>query len=327
MVASHAAMVPEPRMCMRGFVCESFCLMRNITMTIRVLVGCIVAACVPASIFAAPVTQPMTAPAASQPAYVPLWNGKAPQQEGETAKDIPAIQIYLPPEGKATGAAIVVLPGGGYGGLAPHEGAPVAEWLNGNGVTAFVLRYRLGPKYHHPVELGDAQRAIRYVRAHAADWKVDPHRVGILGFSAGGHLASTAATHFDEGDAKAEDAVERQSSRPDVQILIYPVVTMGPGGHGGSARNLLGDKPTPELLELLSNEKQVTAKTPPAFLVHSTVDKAVPVSNSDNYAEALKTAGVPYEYVRGEYGGHGFGVKEFWTKPCEEWLRKQKFVR
>lgn len=256
-----------------------------------------------------------------------LWPDKAPGQDGDKPSDIPAVQVFLPEAGKATGAAWVVCPGGGYGGLAGHEAAPVGQWFASNGITAFVLRYRLGPKYHHPVELGDAQRAIRFVRAHAREWNLDPDRIGIIGFSAGGHLASTAATHFTPGDPKSDDPIDRGSSRPNLQILIYPVVTMGPGGHAGSKRNLLGDKPSDELVELLSNEKQVTKDTPPAFLVHSTQDTVVPVGNSDNYAAALKSAGVPYEYIRGEYGQHGFGLRDFWTKPCAEWLKKNNFAR
>jgi len=257
-----------------------------------------------------------------------LWEGKAPGQMGEKPEDIPAMQVFLPEEGKGTGASIVVCPGGGYGGLAGHEAGVVGEWLAKNGVTGFVLRYRLGSKgYHHPIELGDASRAIRFVRSHAAEWKLDPKRIGILGFSAGGHLASTVSTHWDEGNAKSEDSIDRASSRPDAQVLIYPVVTMGPTGHSGSRVNLLGkDKADDkELIELLSNEKQVNAKTPPAFLVHGINDKAVPVSNSDNYAAALKKAGVEVEYVRVEDGPHGFGLKDFWTGKCVEWLRKIGF--
>ncbi len=295
-------------------------------MNYRAVIVGLVGGLLPVMGFAAPATQPAVKQAAARPAYVPLWADKAPGQEGESERDIPAIQMFAPAPGTATGAAFVVLPGGGYGGLADYEGKPVAEWFAKNGVTGFVLRYRLGPKYHHPIELGDAQRAIRYVRAHAKELKLDPKRVGILGFSAGGHLASTAATHFDEGDPKAADPIDRESCRPDLQILIYPVVTMGPGGHGGSKQNLLGDKPSDELVDLLSSEKQVTAKTPPAFLVHSTKDTMVSVSNSDIYAEALKAKGVPYEYVRGEHGEHGFALKDFWSVPCVEWLKKAKFV-
>lgn len=257
-------------------------------------------------------------------ATIQLWNGKAPGALGDQPQDTPIVQVFLPHQ--ASRASIVVCPGGGYGGLANHEGPKVGEWLSSQGVTAFVLRYRLGPKYHHPVELGDAQRAIRLVRANASDWKLDPNKIGILGFSAGGHLASSAATHFDPGNPNSDDPIEKVSSRPDFQILVYPVVTMGPGGHEGSRRNLLGNDPDPKLVELLSNEKQVTKDTPPAFLVHTVEDAAVPVSNSDNYAAALKAAGVPCEYIRPEKGKHGFGMRDDWTGPCIEWLKKMKFV-
>ena len=268
-------------------------------------------------------------------AFLNLWPAKAPYAKGDTAEDIPAVQVFLPVahNAKPTGASIVVCPGGGYGGRANHEGPVVGKWLAENGVTAFVLRYRLGSKgYHHPVQLTDASRAIRFVRHHAKSWNLDPSRIGILGFSAGGHLASTAATHFDDGDRSAPDPIDRQPSRPDLHILIYPVITMAPnkktsGGHDGSRRNLLGPEKANDaaLIDLLSNEKQVTAKTPPAFLVHTTEDTAVPITNSDDYAAALKKHNVPHEYVRTEKGKHGFGLQDFWTKPCIDWLRKQKF--
>jgi acetyl esterase/lipase len=260
--------------------------------------------------------------------WINLWEGKAPGAMGDTPEDTPAVQVFLPEEGKGTGSSIVVCPGGGYSGRAAHEGPVVGEWLAKNGVTAFVLRYRVGPKgYHHPIEMGDASRAIRFVRAHAPQWKLDPQRIGILGFSAGGHLASTIATHWDEGNAGSDDLIEKASSRPNVQVLIYPVITMGPTGHAGSRNNLFGKEKAndAELIELLSNEKHVTAQTPPAFVVHAVEDKVVPVSNSDNYVEALKKAGVDVEYIRPEKGPHGFGLKDFWTERCVEWLRKQKF--
>jgi acetyl esterase/lipase len=258
-------------------------------------------------------------------AWINLWEGKAPGQKGDTPEDIPAVQVFLPE--KPTGSSIVVCPGGGYGGRAAHEGPVVGEWLAKNGVTAFVLRYRVGPKgYHHPIEMGDASRAMRLMRSHAGEWKLDPNRIGILGFSAGGHLASTVATHYDEGNKNAADPIDRVSSRPDVQILIYPVITMGPTGHAGSRKNLLAEKADDkDLIELLSNEKHVNAKTPPAFLVHAVEDKVVPVSNSDNYAAALKAAGVEVEYIRPEKGPHGFGLKDFWTPQAIDWLRKMKF--
>jgi acetyl esterase/lipase len=262
--------------------------------------------------------------------FLNLWPGKAPFAKGDSPEDTPAIQIYLPEShhAKPTGASIVVCPGGAYAARANHEGPDVGKWLAQNGVTAFVLRYRLGSKgYHHPTQLTDAGRAIRFVRHHAKSWNLDPNRIGILGFSAGGHLASTAATHWDAGDKNAPDPIDHQPSRPDLQILIYPVITMGPTGHAGSRTNLLGkdNANDPALIELLSNERHVHEKTPPAFLVHTIEDKGVPISNSDNYAAALKKANVTVEYVRTEKGQHGFGLKDFWTIPCINWLRKQNF--
>src|SRR5687768_6728850 len=187
----------------------------------------------------------------------PLWPQGAPGALGTEAKDIPTLTPYFPNPEKATGAAIVVCPGGGYGGLAPHEGRDYAMWLNELGISAFVLKYRLGSGgYRHPVMLQDAARAVRLVRAKAAEWKLDPARVGIIGSSAGGHLASTLLTHFDAGDPNAADPIDRMSSRPNLGILCYPVVTMGEKTHAGSKRNLLGDNPSPELVRLLSNELQ-----------------------------------------------------------------------
>jgi acetyl esterase/lipase len=190
-----------------------------------------------------------------------------------------------------------------------------------------VLKYRLGLKYHYPAQFDDAQRAIRDVRAHAADWQLDPGRIGIIGFSAGGHLASTLATHFTPGDAGNADPVERVSSRPDLHILLYPVITFTdePNVHKGSRTYLLGDNPTPDLMELLSNEKQVTKDTPPAFVVHSTADKTVPVANSDAYVGALIKNNISVSYLRGNFGGHGFGLTDDWNAQCIAWLRAHKF--
>lgn len=261
-----------------------------------------------------------------------LWPGGAPGAAGNTPEDIPTLTPYLPPKEKATGAAVVVCPGGGYQHLADHEGRPVAEWLNTLGVAAFVLKYRLGPRYHHPSMLLDAARALRPVRARAAEWGVDPTRIGILGFSAGGHLASTLGTHFDAGDAAAADAVERVSSRPDLLILIYPVITMRELTHAGSKKNLLGPQPSPELVALLSNEEHVTKETPPAFLVHTETDAAVPVENSMMFAAALRRAGVPFEFHLYERGPHGFGlggndpVLATWPARCADWLRLHGFA-
>jgi acetyl esterase/lipase len=272
--------------------------------------------------------------ALSQPAAIPLWPNGAPGAKGSTPEDIPSIQLYQPPADKANGSAIVVCPGGGYGGLAAHEGHDVAVWLNSIGVTAVVLKYRLGRfGYRHPVMLQDAQRAIRTTRAKAAEWKIDPTRVGIMGFSAGGHLTSTAATHFDAGDPNASDPIEKLSSRPDVAILCYPVITMtDPFTHAGSRKNLLGDAPSPELIDLLSNEKQVTEKTPPTFIFHTEDDKAVPVENSLQFAAALRKAKVPHEMHIYETGRHGVGLApsipalSTWPKLLENWLRARKFL-
>ncbi|HLV82021.1 MAG TPA: alpha/beta hydrolase [Chthonomonadaceae bacterium] len=264
---------------------------------------------------------------------VRLWPGEAPGAQGAEDADIPTLTVYNPPDDKKNGAAVIVCPGGGYGFLAPHEGAPVAKWLNTLGVTGFVLKYRLGPRYHHPAMLQDAARAIRTVRAHAKEWGLDPDRIGILGFSAGGHLASTAATHFDAGDPQAGDPVERVSSRPDLAILIYPVITMtGPYAHAGSRHNLLGRDPSPNNIALLSNEKQVTAKTPPAFLVHGADDAGVPCENSLLFALAMRQAGVPVELHLFEHGPHGFGlggddpVLREWPALCAHWLSHRGFL-
>jgi acetyl esterase/lipase len=222
---------------------------------------------------------------------------------------------------------VVVCPGGGYGTLADHEGKPVAEWLNSIGVTGFVLKYRHAPRWRHPAPLADASRAIRIVRARAAEWGIRPDRIGILGFSAGGHLASSAGTHFDAGRADATDPIERASSRPDFMVLIYPVITMGNGTHGGSRNNLLGPDPKPELLELLSSERQVKPETSPAFIVHTADDEAVPVANSLLLSEAMARAKAPFELHVFASGPHGFGlggkdpVLSSWPGLCAGWLK------
>lgn len=268
------------------------------------------------------------------PKIFPLWpDGLVPGALGSGDADKPSVTVYSPPADKNNGAAVVVCPGGGYGGLAPHEGEPVALWLNENGATGIVLKYRLGPKYHHPVELGDVSRALRFSRHHAAEWGIDPKRLGVLGFSAGGHLASTVSTHFDSGNAGAVDAIERQSSRPDVSILIYPVITLeGPFAHAGSRTNLLGPMPDPELVHNLSNQTHVTRETPPTFLVHSTDDKAVPIQNSLMYASALAEAGIPFAMQVYDHGGHGYGmgakddpILSSWPAACAAWLKKRGF--
>jgi acetyl esterase/lipase len=267
------------------------------------------------------------------PKTYPLWPDGAPGARGKEVGDVPKITVYLAPPEKATGASVVICPGGGYGVLAEHEGKPVAEWLNTLGVAGIVLQYRLGPKYHHPAMLHDAARAIRTVRARAAEWRLDPQRVAILGFSAGGHLASTVGTHFDAGDPNADNPIDRQSSRPDRMILIYPVISLNPPyGHDGSRGNLLGDNPSPELVESLCNDKQVTAQTPPTFLVHTHEDTGVPAENSLLFALALRKAGVPVELHLFEKGRHGLGLGggdpafRVWPELCATWLKGQGFL-
>lgn len=276
-------------------------------------------------------TVPAVAP--DPPETVHLWEGEAPGAKGAEPGDIPTLTIYRPPAERRTRAAVVICPGGGYGGLAAHEGQPVAEWLNTLGITGLVLKYRLGPRYHHPVMLGDASRAIRLARSRAPEWNLDPGRIGILGFSAGGHLASTVATHFDAGKPDASDAVERVSSRPDAAILIYPVITLSaPYAHMGSRRNLLGDNPAQELVDLLSNEKQVTPQTPPTFLVHTADDAAVPCENSVLFMLALRKARVPVELHVFAHGPHGLGLGKddpafrAWPAACAQWLKERRFL-
>ncbi len=261
---------------------------------------------------------------------LPLWPDGAPGALGHEDKDIPTITPYLPEVSNATGSAVIVCPGGGYGGLAPHEGKDYAIWLNEQGVAAFVLKYRLGSNgYRHPRMLEDVSRAIRFVRAKGADWNVDAQRIGVMGSSAGGHLASTALTHFDSGKTDASDPVERQSSRPDLGILCYPVITMGEFTHQGSKNNLLGKDPSPDLVKLLSNELQVTPQTPPCFIWHTFEDSAVPVENALMFAAALRKNKVPMDLHVYQLGRHGLGLANghAWTKELANWLKVQRFVK
>ncbi len=240
---------------------------------------------------------------------IPLWPARAPGATGDEPKDVPTLTPYLVPGD--SNPAVVVCPGGGYGGLAAHEGHDYALWLNQQGVAAFVLKYRLGSAgYRHPVMLGDAQRAIRTVRSRAQEWRINPSQVGIMGSSAGGHLASTALTHYDSGRADAGELVDRQSCRPDFGILCYAVITMGEHTHQGSRRNLLGDDPDPALIELLSNERHVTKDTPPCFLWHTWEDKGVKIENSLQFAAALVKADVPFDLHVFEKGRHGIGLND-----------------
>jgi len=263
-----------------------------------------------------------------------LWPNGAPGALGNEESDRPSLTIHLPAS-NGVHSGVVVCPGGGYAMLAvDHEGRQIAEWLNARGVAAFVLRYRLGPRYHHPIELGDAQRALRFVRFHAADYGVANDKIGIWGFSAGGHLASTAGTHFDAGNANAADPIDRLSSRPDFMILAYPVISFTtPYTHRGSLRNLLGDNPDPKLVASLSNETQVTSQTPPAFLFHTSTDTGVPPENSVLFYLALRKAGVPAEMHIYERGEHGVGlapsdpVLSTWPRRLEDWMKLHGWMR
>jgi acetyl esterase/lipase len=269
-----------------------------------------------------------TAPAPASPQEILLWENGAPGALGQADTDKPTITVYRAPRG-SSGTAVIVAPGGGYGGLATeHEGRQEAYWFNAMGITSFVLKYRLGPRYHHPIELGDAQRAIRTVRARATEFNVIPDRIGMMGFSAGGHLTATAGTHFDAGKADATDPIERVSSRPDFLILGYPVISFDPAvAHAGSVKNLLGDNPDPKLIEDLSNDLRVTAQTPPTFLFHTTNDNGVPVENSVRFYLALRKARVPAEMHLFENGPHGVGMAlndpalSVWPSLLMNWLR------
>ena len=271
---------------------------------------------------------PARAATPASPQEMLLWENGAPGALGNADADTPTLTAYRAPRG-SSGTAVIVAPGGGYGALATeHEGRQEAYWFNAMGVTAFVLKYRLGPRYHHPIELGDAQRAIRTVRARAAEFNVIPDRIGMMGFSAGGHLTATAGTHFDAGKADAPDPLDRVSSRPDFLILGYPVISFDPAvAHAGSVRNLLGDKPDPKLIEDLSNDLRVTAQTPPTFLFHTTNDSAVPVENSVRFYLALRKAKVPAEMHLFETGPHGVGMAlndpalSAWPSLLLNWLR------
>jgi acetyl esterase/lipase len=271
------------------------------------------------------------------PTTINLYGNKVPP--GPVSKDpanVPNLTIQLAPKDMANGCAVVVCPGGGYSGRATgHEGKEIAEWLNKRGIHAFILKYRtVGESIiMPPLEPGpmlDVQRALRIVRARAKEFGVDPKRIGVWGFSAGGHLASTAATHFDAGKPDSDDPIDKVSCRPDFAILAYPVITMTEKTHGGSRVNLLGPKPDPKMIEFYSNEKQVTAQTPPTFLFHTVEDKAVPVENSRLFRDACVKAGVPVELVEYEKGAHGVGLGAKsglplaeWPTKLEEWLKKR----
>jgi acetyl esterase/lipase len=273
---------------------------------------------------------------ASAQTVVPLWDEPAPQSHGTTSNDIPTLPIFLPDGITKPTSAIVICPGGGYGMLAfEHEGTNVGAYFKVKGVAAFVLKYRLPVNgYCHPVPLLDAQRAIRLVRNRAANWKIDSAKVGIMGFSAGGHLAATVETHFDTGDLQSTDPVDRLSCRPDFAILVYALISMQDGmTHSGSKLNLLGPDPDPMLVKSLSNDTQVMANTPPTVLVSAVDDKAVPIEHSRLMLAALQKAGVPCDLQEYPRGGHGFGYSTKadtcpvgWLDKACDWVKGQGFL-
>lgn len=263
-----------------------------------------------------------------------LWPNGTPNAVGDEPADKPTLHIYLPEQDKAVGTGVVVCPGGGYGFLAvDHEGKQIAEWLNSHGIAAFVLKYRIAPRYKHPAPLMDAQRAIRTVRARAAEFGVQPDRIGIMGFSAGGHLASSAGTHFGESESSANDPVESASCRPDFLILCYPVISfVDPCMHVGSRNNLLGENASEDLIRSMSSELQVTDQTPPTFLFHTTEDAGVPPKNAILFYTALVEHGVPAELHIYEKGPHGVGLAQndpilgTWPDRLADWLRSHQWL-
>lgn len=281
----------------------------------------------------------VSASSAEESTVITLWDGVAPgseqftgeeqnQQRSDSGRsDIwvtgvsqPTLTVVAPPEEERNGTAVVICPGGAYAGLSfDKEGLEVGRWFADLGVTAFVLKYRHGGGVHqHPVPLSDIQQAVRLVRSQADQWKIMPERIGVMGFSAGGHLASSAGTHFDAGNKDSTDVIERQSCRPDYVVLVYPVISMDPAiTHGGSRTNLLGENPDEKLVALMSNDLQVTDKTPPTFIVHASDDGAVPVANALRFYEACVAHKVPAELHVFEKGGHGFGMRQ--KGPVEEW--------
>jgi acetyl esterase/lipase len=274
-------------------------------------------------------------PILQEPQTILLWSGRAPGALGDEDRDKPAITIYMPSNTTGPLTAVIIAPGGSYRSLSMNnEGRSPANYLNSLGVAAFVLRYRLGPQYHHPIELGDIQRAIRTVRARAEEWHIAPDRIGVMGFSAGGHLASSASTHFDAGDRAAADPIDRVSSRPDFAILCYPVISfVEPFTHQGSKTFLLGENPDAALARSLSSETQVTASTPPTFLFHTNADATVPVENSVAYFLALRKAGVAAELHIFKDGRHGLGLAmqepgtAEWSRLLANWLRVSALIK
>ncbi len=278
----------------------------------------------------------ISAAAACAQTVVPLWNGPAPQSNGNADKDIPSLTIFLPERAGSPTPAVLICPGGSYAALSfQNEGTNVAGYFQHRGVAAFVLKYRL-PKngYRRPIPLLDAQRAVRLVRASSGEWNIAPAKVGVIGFSAGGHLASTLETHFDAGDLSAVDATDRLSCRPDFALLVYPVISMKDGiTHKGSKQNLLGPNPDPTLVENLSSDEQVTSQTTPTVLVYAENDRTVPPKNSQLMFAALQKAGIPSALQSYPQGNHGFGYgakpdrsPQGWLDRAYDWLKTQGFM-
>lgn len=269
---------------------------------------------------------------------LPLWKENIPGALGSEEKDIPMLTVYLPSGVSGPTPAVVICPGGGYAHLAmDHEGYQIAERLRREKIAAIVLKYRLpGDGYRHPIPILDARRALQTVRFHARQWNIDPNQIGIMGFSAGGHLASTAGTFFEEIPLASvvQDAVSRVSYRPNFLVLVYPVISMQDGlTHQGSKANLLGPEPSPELVERLSNERQITKDTPPTFLIHANDDKTVLPENSIFFYQGLRKVGVPAELHIYLKGGHGFGTRPSagpaagWLEDCLNWMKQMGFLR
>jgi acetyl esterase/lipase len=271
--------------------------------------------------------------AVSAPVPVPLWANGAPMATGTADGDVPTLATYLPAE-NPTKTAVIVAPGGGYQHLSMQkEGEDIARWLNARGVAAFVLKYRLGPKYHHPVELADAQRAIRTVRTNAAKLGIAPDHIGMWGFSAGGHLAATAGTLFDQIPTPDADEIDKASPKPDFLVLAYPVITTDPSfAYKPLVKFLIGDTPDPKLIDLLSPEKHVTAQTPPSFLMATTDDQTVPVMNSVAFYSALVANKVPAELHLYAHGPHGVGLAagfpdlKGWPELVATWMRSKGWM-
>ena len=268
--------------------------------------------------------------AVAEPTSIALWKDGAPGTPATKSEDEPTLTLTRPAADVATQTAVIICPGGGYGGLSMEkEGRQIAKWLNSFGITALVLRYRHhGTGHMYPVPIEDGQRAVRTVRSRAAEWNIDPDKIGVMGFSAGGHLASTLGTHFDAGDSAATDPIDRVSSRPDFLLLCYPVITMtAPYMHKGSRDNLIGHDPDPDLARSMSSELQVTAQTPPTFIFQTDADAAVPAENSVAFYLALRKAGVPAELHVYQNGEHGIDLANDvpgtndWPERCKAWMK------